>query len=224
MREWPSLGHRVVSCGFAVHTVGMSQNTHPEKTQNHAPRIAGRPRDAALHQAILDAAYAILVETGLKHFSIEAVATRAGVARTTVYRWWPDKTVLMNESFLRAFQPSVSFTRTDSPRDDFRALLASLAKTLSGPNGRIAASVVAQAQSEPRTQQLFLKNFSQPLRRHSAALLRAGIRQQQFRADLKVARVLDAAVGAVYLRLLFGQSMEPAWARELADTLLAGCY
>jgi len=83
---------------------------------------------------------------------------------------------------------------------------------------------VAQAQSEPRTQQVFLKNFSQPLRRHSAALLRAGIKQKQFRADLDVSRVLDAAIGAVYLRLLFGQSMEPAWARELADTLLAGCY
>jgi len=202
----------------------MSQNTNIKKTQDLKPRTAGRPRDTVLHQAVLDAAYAILVETGLKNFSIEAVAIRAGVARTTVYRWWPDKTVLMNESFLRAFRPTLSFARTDSPRDDFRALLASLAKTLSGPNGRIAASVVAQAQSEPRTQQVFLKNFSQPLRRHSAALLRAGIKQKQFRADLDVARVLDAAIGAVYLRLLFGQSMEPAWARELADTLLAGCY
>ncbi len=204
--------------------LGMNQKTPHAVIESPLRRVAGRPRSEAAHQAILDAAYAILVESGLKNFSIEAVASRAGVARTTIYRWWPDKTLLMNESFLRAFQPQLSFARTDSPRDDFRALLGSLARTLSGPNGRIAASVVAQAQSDPQTQRMFLKNFSQPLRRHSSALLRAGIKRKQFRDDLDVARVLDAAIGAVYLRLLFGQSMEPAWAQHLADTLLAGCY
>ncbi len=73
--------------------------------------------------------------------------------------------------------------------------------------------------SEPR-----LDEFSKPLRRQSAALLRAGIERGEFRADLDVARVLDAAIGAVYLRLLLGQTMERNWARRLADTLLAGCY
>lgn len=176
-----------------------------------------------MHHAILDAAYAILVETGLKSFSIEAVASRAGVARTTIYRWWPDKSLLINESFLKAFQPQLSFAQTESPGDDFRAFLASLARTLSGPNGRIAASVVAQAQSDPQTQRMFLEDFSQPLRRHSSALLQAGIERGQFRDDLDVARVLDAAIGAVYLRLLLGQAMEPAWVEQLADTLLHGC-
>ena len=202
----------------------MSQKTSLPESPSCLPRVAGRPRSEASHRAILDAAYAILVETGLKSFSIEAVASRAGVARTTIYRWWPDKTLLVNESFLKAFQPQLSFARTESPADDFRAFLSSLARTLSGPDGRIAASVVAQAQSDPQTQRMFLDEFSTPLRRHSAALLRAGIERGQFRADLDVARALDAAIGAVYLRLLLGQTMERSWARQLADTLLDGCY
>ena len=40
---------------------------------------------------------------------------------------------------------------------------------------------------------------------------------------LDIGRVLDAAIGAVYLRLLFGQSMDKTWAIRLADTLLLGC-
>ena len=187
-------------------------------------RAAGRPRSDASHRAILEAAYAILVETGLKSFSIEAVASKAGVARTTIYRWWPDKSKLVNESFLNAFQPQISFTRTDSPSDDFRSFLASLAKALSGPDGRIAASVVAQAQSDPETQRMFLEDFSTPLRRHSAALLQAGINRGQFRPDLNVSRVLDAAIGAVYLRLLLGQTLGRSWVREMAETILHGCY
>jgi AcrR family transcriptional regulator len=201
----------------------MKAETEPRSTKPRAARAAGRPRDEAVHRAILDAAYAILVEEGLAHFSIDAVAVRAKVARTTVYRRWPDKMQLMNESFLRAFEPTLEFASTNSPRDDFRALAVSLARTLSGPNGRIAASVVAQAQSDAETRQMFLKDFSQPLRKHSTVLLQAGIDKKAFREDLNIARVIDAMVGAVYLRLLFGQSTGPAWAHQLVDTLLEGC-
>jgi len=201
----------------------MPTETNTHHARQGLGRPAGRPRNDTVHQAILDAAYAILVERGLDAFSIETVAAKAQVARTTVYRRWSDKTLLIHESFLHAFKPSLAFTTTDSPKDDFRALVQSLALTLSGPNGRIAASVMAQAQSDPHTQRVFLNNFSRPLRKHSAALLRAGIRKQQFRADLNIARVIDAAVGAIYLRLLLGQSMRSAWANQLVDTLLAGC-
>ena len=202
----------------------MSQNKLPKSREDGVARAAGRPRSDASHRAILEAAHAILVETGLKSFSIEAVASKAGVARTTIYRWWPHKNMLVNESFLNAFQPQISFIRTDSPSDDFRSFLASLAKALSGPDGRIAASVVAQAQSDPETQRMFLEEFSKPLRRHSAALLQAGIDRGEFRSDLNVSRVLDAAIGAVYLRLLLGQSLGRNWFREMANTILHGCY
>ncbi len=215
---------RLVSLGYLGDDPLMSQNKLPTSNEDGVARAAGRPRSDASHRAILEAAHAILVETGLKSFSIEAVASRAGVARTTIYRWWPDKSMLVNESFLNAFQPQINFTRTDSPSDDFRSFLASLAKALSGPDGRIAASVVAQAQSDPETQRMFLEEFSTPLRRHSAALLQAGINRGQFRPDLNVSRVLDAAIGAVYLRLLLGQTLGRSWVREMADTILHGCY
>ena len=187
------------------------------------PRTAGRPRSEASRRAVLDAAYAILVETGLGSFSIEAVASRAGVARTTVYRWWPTKGLLAIEGFLEAFRPQLAFARTGSAEVDFRAFLRSLALALSGPAGRVAASVVAQAQSDAEVQRVFLEQFSEPLRQESSALLRAGVEHGQFRADLDVPRVLDAAIGAMYLRLLFGQSLEPAWVAGLADTVLEGC-
>lgn len=202
----------------------MKTEAKPDTEKASSPRAAGRPRDEGVHRAILTAAYELLVEDGPGGFSIDAVAARANVARTTIYRRWPDKMQLMNESFLSAFEPTLAFAVTNSPKDDFRALVVSLARTLNGPNGRIAASVVAQAQSDASTQQMFLKEFSQPLRKQSTALLQAGIDKKQFREDLNIARILDAAVGAVYLRLLCGQATGPAWANELVDTLLQGCY
>ena len=189
----------------------------------NALRAPGRPRSEAARRAVLDAAYAILLETGLASFSIESVALRSGVSRPTIYRWWPAKGLLAVDSFLDAFRPQLAYRCSNDAAADLHALVASLARALAGPAGRVAASVMAQAQSDPETRLLFLQQFSEPLRQESANLLRGGVEQGQFRADLDIPRLLDAAVGAIYMRLLLGQSLEPAWARDLTDTLLKGC-
>ena len=194
-----------------------------ESTDAGASRSAGRPRSEGARRAVLDAAYAILAEAGLGKFSTEAVALRSGVARTTIYRWWPSKGLLAIESFLEAFRPQLTYAATDDATADFRTLVNSLARALSGPAGRIAASVVAQAQSDPETRHMFLEAFSKPLRLESSRLLTRGVERGDFRADLNVPLVLDAAVGAIYLRLLLGQSVDAGWSRALSDTVLRGC-
>ena len=188
-----------------------------------AIRPPGRPRSESSRCAVLDAAYAILVETGLASFSFEAVAARSGVARTTIYRWWPTKGMLAVDSFLESFRPRLEYRHGESAPTDFHVLVASLAAALSGPSGRVAASILAQAQGDDATRRDFLGRFSEPLRRETSALLHRGIDLGQFRADLDVSCVIDATVGAVYLRLLFGQSLDASWARRLSDSLLRGC-
>src|SRR5579871_4109881 len=83
-------------------------------------RPGGRPRSATSRRAVLDAAYAILVKVGLGGFSVEAVAARSGVARSTVYRWWPTKGLLAFESYREAFKEQLVFKRTESPKKDLR--------------------------------------------------------------------------------------------------------
>jgi AcrR family transcriptional regulator len=172
---------------------------------------------------VLEAAYAILEEAGIGAFSIEAVALRARVARTTIYRWWPTKGTLAIESFLEEFRPRLSFTQTGAADADFRAFVDSLTAALSGRDGQVAASVIAQAQSNTETQRLFREEFSESLRRESARLLSEGVDQGLFRADLDIPRVIDACTGAIYLRLLLGHPLDADWARALTDTLLNGC-
>ena len=172
---------------------------------------------------MLDAAYAILMETGLGGFSVEAVAARSGVARTTIYRSWPTRGLLAMDSFREAFEAQVAFAQSSYPEKDIRELIRSLARALSGPAGRLAASVLAEAQSDAAVQTQFLQYFSEPLRAQSTAVLRAGVEADVFRRDLQLPRVLDAIVGAVYLRLLFGLPLSEEWANGLSETILKGC-
>ena len=183
----------------------------------------GRPRSEVSRRAVLDAAYKILIEDGLDTFSIEAVSIQSGVARTTIYRWWPTKGALAIEGFLEAFGPQLSFDRRENAAASFRELAHTLAAALRGPAGKLAATVVAQAQIDPEVKRLFVANFSEPLRSRSSELLHFGVANGEFREDLEISSVLDALVGGIYFRLLFGQSLSKDWVETFADTLLQGC-
>lgn len=62
---------------------------------DHPQPARGRPRDAARDTAILNAASRLLVEVGYDLLSIESVAARAGVGKTTIYRRYSTKAALV---------------------------------------------------------------------------------------------------------------------------------
>ncbi|HEX9343552.1 MAG TPA: TetR/AcrR family transcriptional regulator [Actinomycetota bacterium] len=69
-----------------------------------ARRPRGRPRDARVDEAILEAALDLFIEAGFEGMSIEDVAERAGVARATVYRRWPSKQELVFAAIESCFE------------------------------------------------------------------------------------------------------------------------
>lgn len=58
-------------------------------------RSRGRPRREGTDDAILEATRALLRETGYGGFTVDGVAERTGIAKTTIYRRWPSKGALV---------------------------------------------------------------------------------------------------------------------------------
>jgi AcrR family transcriptional regulator len=76
--------------------VSMRASEHlPAVALREAAPVRGRPRDSGRDLAILDATLGLLAEVGYDQLSIESVAARAGVSRTTVYRRYADKAALV---------------------------------------------------------------------------------------------------------------------------------
>ena len=71
-----------------------------------AARGRGRPRSPEAHLAILTATLQLLGEQGFRGLTIEGVAERAGVGKTTIYRRWPSKTELVAEAIAQIRPPS----------------------------------------------------------------------------------------------------------------------
>ena len=75
----------------------MPQEQELELTDELAddPPRRGRPRSTKTREAVLAAARELLLESGYQRLTMEGVASRAGASKSTVYRWWPTKGVLV---------------------------------------------------------------------------------------------------------------------------------
>jgi AcrR family transcriptional regulator len=63
--------------------------------------VKGRRRGAALEEAILDAAWAELLEHGYAEMTLDTVAKRAGTSRPVLHRRWPSRTKLATAAMAR---------------------------------------------------------------------------------------------------------------------------
>jgi AcrR family transcriptional regulator len=173
--------------------------------------------------AVLRAAYALLAEAGLAGFTIEAVAARSGVARTTIYRWWSSKGALAMEGFLVATSADLHVPPSDSVARDISTLLHAFARLQDGPAGRIVRGIFAEGQSDPETIEAFKANYVNPRRAEVRALLERGMASGELRADLDIELVQYAVFGSLYLRMLLNEGLDTAWVDRLATAALRGC-
>ena len=70
------------------------------ETAESPRRTPGRPRSEASHHAIIQATLELLIEGGYGSLTMEAVRTRAGVGKATIYRRWPSKEELVRDAIV----------------------------------------------------------------------------------------------------------------------------
>lgn len=110
---------------------------------NHGVRTGGR--SARVRRAILEAAVDELTETGYPALGMEAIAARAGVNKTTVYRRWATLDDLLVDALTEWSVEAVPVPDTGSIETDLLALGRDLADLLNGGVGRQVAAMVLTA-------------------------------------------------------------------------------
>jgi AcrR family transcriptional regulator len=93
----------------------------------------------------------LLEDVGFSGFTIEAVAARAGAARSTIYRWWPSRGALAMAGLLSKTAPQIAHRWTKSPLADLKQQMMLVADVYSGKAGRTISAIVAQGQGDPNT-------------------------------------------------------------------------
>lgn len=201
----------------------MTQITEP--TDSVAARPPGRPRSERAEKAIVDATLDLLVEEGgVAGVSIEAVAARAGVGKTTIYRRWPNKEELIIAALaaLKAPLPEPG----DGPiRDDLIALASAfLVEKTDRKRVDCYWSITGSAEKHPDLLDRFTREIVEPRRDHMRAVLRHGIETGELRADMDIELTMWLLMGPIVQRArAHGVGPIPAdFAEKAVDTLLRG--
>lgn len=183
----------------------------------------GRPRSEQAEQAIIEATLQLLSEAGMHSLSIEAVAARAGVAKTTVYRRWEGKDELVLDALSR-FKGPVQTPPGDSVRGDLLYLLTHIRDQWShGRHGRLMHQLSVEGWDRPELYVEFRDRLIRPRRRVIRDVLQRGVAEGLIRPEVDLAAVHDLLVAPI-LAAGFTHQKLPTRARlELyLDIVLAG--
>jgi AcrR family transcriptional regulator len=167
----------------------------------------------------LAAAAGILRRDGYSRLTMEGVAAKSGVAKTTLYRRWPTRAALCIELYLEVAGRELHDPDTGSVETDLRFIVNTVVhlqkRTVAGP---AFVGLLAEAQANPAAAARSLLEFSERRREITRRVLRRAIKRGELRADIDIDLVVDALGGATTFRLL--QRHAPL-SRKFADAMVA---
>ncbi|MGW2512994.1 TetR/AcrR family transcriptional regulator [Streptomyces scopuliridis] len=190
----------------------------------------GRPRSAAADSAILEATLDALGELGWSKLTMGDVATRAGVAKTTLYRRWTAKSELVVDAVAVLFD-ELELPDRGSLAADVEGVVLQFAALLERPETKTALmAVIAESTRDEALRARIRTSIVDRQKR----LVLLGRERAQTRGELprepdteKAARaadlIFDVIAGAVVHRtLVSARPVDEEWARTFTALLLGG--
>jgi AcrR family transcriptional regulator len=180
----------------------------------------GRPRLEGLDQALLDVTLELAGEVGINGMSMDDLAQRAGVSKTTIYRRWPSKEQLVLESLNQAMRP-FDLIDTGSLRGDLDDYLGELARRMAtGKASDVLPDLIAASVRDANLRHSldeYIRHRRQPLQ----TILGRGIQRGELDAGTDVEVLIDALIGPfVYRRLLSHDPLDDDFVERLLRTVL----
>jgi AcrR family transcriptional regulator len=193
----------------------------PKAAVHEAHRVLGRPRDPSRDHVIMEATLELLAEEGYSHLSMEGVAHRAGVGKTTIYRRWHTKTALVVDA-LEQLSSNKVIPTGGTVRERLTQLLTEMLRHLRrGRGAQVMAALVGEIPRDPELAEAVRAVFLRKRQGTAFRLLQEGVANGELRPDLDMELAADLLMGPPILRrLLTGGPLEP----DLAARIVAYLY
>lgn len=179
------------------------------------------PRIERSRRAIREAALQELAASGYGGFSIESVAERARVGKSTIYRHYDGKLSLIADALERLNEQPVPEPGDGSPRRQVERLLVHLAEAMADPTiSSVNPALVEAAEHDPVVRR-FYDRYAARRRQTLVDAIAAGVGCGDFPSHVDPDLASLALAGAIfYRRLVAGTPLPPADIPQLIDTVL----
>jgi TetR/AcrR family transcriptional regulator, regulator of autoinduction and epiphytic fitness len=178
------------------------------------------PRVERSRRVILEAVLDELGAVGYGALTIEGVAARAGVGKSTIYRHWSGKLDLVEDAF-RTLKAPVQAPETGTLRERVAGLLEQVACLVEESTySTCMPALIEAAERDPQVRDLH-RRFSAERRAVLVELLRDAVKDGELPADTDPELLGDALLGSILLRrLMLYEPLDPAMVPKLVDQLL----
>jgi AcrR family transcriptional regulator len=186
-------------------------------------RAEGPRRRASedVEDAIITATLELLDEAGFANLTIEAVAARAGAAKTAVYRRWPSKVPLVVDALVRS-RPDWPVPDTGDLRSDFIALWQNLNPGAQRSLERLLPVAAANLKPDDETAVLLRERYFEPRLQQMRILVQRAADRGDISPDVDPEFALDLLFGPLAYRLLRGLEPDEQTVGRFVDMALAG--
>ncbi|MFE2249911.1 TetR/AcrR family transcriptional regulator [Streptomyces lavendulae] len=188
-------------------------------TQRQDGESGGPRRKAEIFTATLD----MLGSLGFDSLTIEGVAQRSGVNKTTIYRWWSSKSELLRDALLHSHILRFDPADTGSLRGDLTALAEQVQHLLDDEHRRtIVEAALVGAVRHQAMRDLVVSFLDDRFGRHQPVFERA-VARGDLPPDADPAPLVDAMAGALWMRILVRRSaVADTYTRDLVGILMDG--
>jgi AcrR family transcriptional regulator len=189
--------------------------------ENHGITAASAPRRGRraardTDGRILEAAIELLSANGYAGFTLDELAVRAGVAKTTILRRWPSKAAVAAAAVERLALETVDLPESETLRADLQALVTSAIATFAKGRGRFVPRLMRESGNHPEIADL-LRTMIHTRRLAYRRVLARAVARGEFQPDVDQDLVIDLLVGPVWTRLLITQDPIP---ESLVDVIV----
>lgn len=187
------------------------------------PKTRGRHRSLEAEASILRATLYLLERKPLRQVTMDAIAQRAGVSKATIYKWWPNKSLVAFDAYLRGMTDRVAMPDTGSAELDFAVQLKSVTNFYKSSLGKLFGQFIAEGQNDPGFLALFRERFLYARRDGARIMWRRGVDRGEIRKEIDSEIVLDLIYGPMVFRLLAGHgSLNDRESEAMIEAIFGG--
>jgi AcrR family transcriptional regulator len=181
-----------------------------------------RPRSEEARRKTLAAAKDLIIERGVANLSIEEVAARSGVAKTTIYRHWPERAALIIDTVRSTFE-HVTTPDTGSLRRDLETYFGELVRAdLGGKMGKLIPCLIDAAARDPEIEML-LDRIAVERQQPVMTIIGRAQERGELPPDLDPDVVIGTVIGPIVFRkVLLRRPVDTSYVAKCLDVILPG--
>jgi AcrR family transcriptional regulator len=189
-----------------------------DRQQTNARSHTGRRRNDAARAAILSAVLDLAAESGSAGFTMDQLATRAGVSKRTIYRWWSSRSAVLAEALADRAQGAVVRRDTGDLAVDLRTFVRTTYEVAGAPPVADALRLIMAEGLAGGPAETVLREFVQLRRAALLAVLDLGRQRGELPEPHDPELLADAVFGILWYRVLIGHHSLTA---DVADQVVA---